>query len=127
MLQMADHPTLISHRRRRRVEGHSDGHRSDKLSEMTETALITGITGQDGSYLAELLLDKGYHVVGLHRRSSTVTFERISHLIDRITLVAGRPARRGVDDPGPAGPPARGGLQPGRPVLRARPRSPSRC
>ena len=49
--------------------------------------LITGITGQDGSYLAELLLEKGYTVVGLHRRSSTVTFERISHLTDRLTLV----------------------------------------
>ena len=54
---------------------------------MAKKALITGITGQDGSYLAELLLDKGYEVVGLHRRSSTVTFERISHLTDRITLV----------------------------------------
>jgi GDPmannose 4,6-dehydratase len=54
---------------------------------MSHTALITGITGQDGSYLAELLLDKGYEVVGLHRRSSTVTFERISHLTDRLTLV----------------------------------------
>ena len=51
------------------------------------TALITGITGQDGSYLAELLLDKGYDVIGLHRRSSTVTFERINHLVDKITLV----------------------------------------
>jgi GDPmannose 4,6-dehydratase len=51
------------------------------------TALITGITGQDGSYLAELLVDKGYDVIGLHRRSSTVTFERIAHLTDRITLV----------------------------------------
>jgi GDPmannose 4,6-dehydratase len=51
------------------------------------TALITGITGQDGSYLAEFLLDKGYDVVGLHRRSSTVTFERIAHLTDRLTLV----------------------------------------
>jgi GDPmannose 4,6-dehydratase len=54
---------------------------------MEKKALITGITGQDGSYLAELLLDKGYDVVGLHRRSSTVTFERISHLTDRLTLV----------------------------------------
>jgi GDPmannose 4,6-dehydratase len=54
---------------------------------VTKTAVITGITGQDGSYLAELLLDKGYRVVGLHRRSSTVTFERISHLSDRLTLV----------------------------------------
>ncbi len=53
----------------------------------TPTALVTGITGQDGSYLAELLLEKGYQVVGLHRRSSTVTFERITHLMDRITLV----------------------------------------
>jgi GDPmannose 4,6-dehydratase len=51
-------------------------------------ALITGITGQDGSYLAELLLDKGYEVVGAHRRSSTVTFERISHLVDKITMVS---------------------------------------
>ena len=55
---------------------------------MAKKALITGITGQDGSYLAELLIDKGYEVVGLHRRSSTVTFERISHLMDRISLVA---------------------------------------
>ncbi len=52
------------------------------------TALITGITGQDGSYLAELLLSKGYRVVGAHRRSSTVTFERIAHLMDKITLVS---------------------------------------
>jgi GDPmannose 4,6-dehydratase len=52
-------------------------------------ALITGITGQDGSYLAELLLQKGYEVVGLIRRSSTVNFERIGHIQDRITLVSG--------------------------------------
>ncbi len=52
-------------------------------------ALITGITGQDGSYLAEFLLDKGYEVVGLVRRSSTVNFERIGHIQDRITLVSG--------------------------------------
>jgi len=51
------------------------------------TALITGITGQDGSYLAELLVDKGYEVVGLHRRSSTVTFERVAHLVEKIHLV----------------------------------------
>ena len=55
---------------------------------MAPRALITGITGQDGSYLAEFLLDKGYEVTGLHRRSSTVTFERISHLTDRLTLVS---------------------------------------
>lgn len=49
-------------------------------------ALITGITGQDGSYLAELLLSKGYHVYGMVRRSSTENFERIEHLRDRIEL-----------------------------------------
>ena len=53
------------------------------------TALITGITGQDGSYLAELLLSKGYRVIGVARRSSTVTNERISHLLDDITVVQG--------------------------------------
>jgi GDPmannose 4,6-dehydratase len=52
------------------------------------TALITGITGQDGSYLAELLLDKGYRVVGVVRRSSTTPYERISHLVDRIELLS---------------------------------------
>ena len=56
---------------------------------MTKTALITGITGQDGSYLAELLLGEGYTVVGMVRRSSTVTFERIAHLQDRIATVQG--------------------------------------
>jgi len=50
-------------------------------------ALITGITGQDGSYLAELLLDKGYEVHGMVRRSSTENFERIDHLTDRVKLV----------------------------------------
>ncbi len=53
---------------------------------MTKRALITGITGQDGSYLAELLLDKGYEVIGMVRRSSTTNFERIAHLQDRIVL-----------------------------------------
>jgi len=52
------------------------------------TALITGITGQDGSYLAEFLLDKGYKVVGIVRRSSTTPYERISHLVDRVELVS---------------------------------------
>ena len=52
------------------------------------TALITGITGQDGSYLAELLLDKGYRVVGIVRRSSTTPYERIAHLVDKIELVS---------------------------------------
>ena len=50
-------------------------------------ALITGITGQDGSYLAELLLEKDYEVYGMVRRSSTENFERIDHLTDRITLI----------------------------------------
>ncbi len=53
-----------------------------------KTALITGITGQDGSYLAELLLAKGYHVVGVVRRSSTTPYERIAHLVDKIELVS---------------------------------------
>ncbi|MCU1485008.1 MAG: GDP-mannose 4,6-dehydratase, partial [Actinomycetia bacterium] len=53
---------------------------------MTKRALITGITGQDGSYLAELLLDKGYEVVGMVRRSSTTNFERIAHLQDRLIV-----------------------------------------
>ena len=52
-------------------------------------ALITGITGQDGSYLAELLLEKGYEVIGMTRRASTENVERIEHLVDRITLVQG--------------------------------------
>src|SRR6266545_2674769 len=50
-------------------------------------ALITGITGQDGSYLADLLLDKAYDVCGMVRRSSTENFERIEHLVDRVTLI----------------------------------------
>ena len=56
---------------------------------MTKQALITGVTGQDGSYLAELLLEKGYEVLGMVRRSSTVNFERIAHLQDKITFVPG--------------------------------------
>jgi len=53
------------------------------------TALITGVTGQDGSYLAEFLLAKGYRVIGMVRRSSTVTFERIQHIQDDIAIVQG--------------------------------------
>jgi GDPmannose 4,6-dehydratase len=56
---------------------------------MPKRALITGVTGQDGSYLAELLLEKGYEVIGMVRRSSTVNFERIESIQDRLTLVAG--------------------------------------
>jgi GDPmannose 4,6-dehydratase len=56
---------------------------------MKKCALITGITGQDGSYLAEFLLSQGYHVVGMLRRTSTVNFERIRHIQDKISLVTG--------------------------------------
>ncbi len=52
-------------------------------------ALITGITGQDGSYLAEFLLAQGYDVIGMIRRSSTVNFERIRHIQEKITLISG--------------------------------------
>jgi GDPmannose 4,6-dehydratase len=54
-----------------------------------KTALITGITGQDGSFLAELLLEKGYRVVGMTRRSSTDVHERIQHIVDEIEFVSG--------------------------------------
>lgn len=56
---------------------------------MKRKAIVTGITGQDGSYLAEFLLSKGYDVYGMVRRSSTENFERISHIMDRIELVQG--------------------------------------
>ena len=53
---------------------------------MSKVALITGITGQDGSYLAELLLEKGYEVHGIVRRASLINTHRIDHIFDRITL-----------------------------------------
>ncbi|MFZ2414224.1 MAG: GDP-mannose 4,6-dehydratase, partial [Candidatus Cryosericum sp.] len=58
---------------------------------MMRNALVTGITGQDGAYLAQLLLDKGYRVVGLHRRSSTTNTWRLQELgvLDKIELVEG--------------------------------------
>jgi GDPmannose 4,6-dehydratase len=56
---------------------------------MAKRALITGVTGQDGSYLAEFLLSQGYAVIGMVRRSSTVNFERIAHIQDQIEIVAG--------------------------------------
>ena len=56
---------------------------------MAKRALITGITGQDGSYLAELLLGQGYEVIGMLRRSSTLNFERIAHIQDDLILVSG--------------------------------------
>ena len=51
--------------------------------------LITGVTGQDGSYLAEFLLSKGYKVFGLIRRTSTLNFKRIEHIQDKIELISG--------------------------------------
>ena len=62
---------------------------------MTKRALITGITGQDGSYLAELLLGKGYEVFGLVRRAATPSTERIAHILDRVTLVVGEMTDQG--------------------------------
>src|SRR5579863_9507855 len=56
---------------------------------MSKNVLITGMTGQDGSYLAEFLLSKGYKVYGLVRRSSTINFERLVHLQDKIELIPG--------------------------------------
>ena len=56
---------------------------------MNKTALLTGVTGQDGSYLAEHLLDQGYRVVGMTRRTSTVSYDRIAHIIDQIEIVQG--------------------------------------
>ena len=53
------------------------------------TALITGVTGQDGSYLAEFLLEKEYEVIAMVRRTSTVNFSRIQHFQEEITLVSG--------------------------------------
>ncbi|MCE7985362.1 MAG: GDP-mannose 4,6-dehydratase [Caldilinea sp. CFX5] len=53
------------------------------------TALVTGVTGQDGSYLAEFLLEKGYTVIGMVRRTSTINFERIAHIQDKVEIVQG--------------------------------------
>ena len=91
---------------------------TSSTTQASEQTLAT-FTGQDGSYLAELLLDKGYEVIGMVRRSSTVNFERIAHLQDRITFVHGDLLDQLslIDVLG--GPPARRGLQPGRPVVRA--------
>jgi GDPmannose 4,6-dehydratase len=56
---------------------------------MKKTALVTGVTGQDGSHLADFLLEQGYQVVGMVRRTSTVNFDRIRHIQDRLTLIQG--------------------------------------
>ena len=53
-----------------------------KTEKYSQIAMVTGVTGQDGSYLAELLLSKGYHVVGLYRRTSSLHFERLNHIIN---------------------------------------------
>ena len=62
--------------------------RQPRPSVKKKTAVITGVTGQDGSYLAELLLEKGYEVVGIVRRTSHDSYERIGHLLDRVHIVA---------------------------------------
>src|SRR2546429_8601280 len=63
--------------------------RTHRMAMAHKTALITGITGQDGSYLAEFLLEKGYRVCGMVRRASTLNLQRIEHLGDRIELLPG--------------------------------------
>ena len=83
----ADHTSLTA--ARRRPPPRPDNHERSLACTPRRTALITGITGQDGSYLAELLLDKGYTVVGMVRRTSTVRFDRIRHIQDRVHLVPG--------------------------------------
>src|SRR5579864_7329897 len=62
---------------------------SSETFSLQKTALITGITGQDGSYLAELLLSKGYRVVGMTRRTSTEVHERIEHIVGDVEIVSG--------------------------------------
>jgi GDPmannose 4,6-dehydratase len=67
----------------------ADQHALVEGNTVSKRALITGVTGQDGSYLAEMLLERGYEMIGLIRRSSTLSIERISHIQDRMTLVSG--------------------------------------
>ena len=81
-------------------------------------ALITGVTGQDGSYLSELLLEKGYEVHGVVRRSSTETFDRIAHLAGQDPSPPGRPARPAFDHRRGEGDAARRGVQPRRDEFR---------
>ena len=81
-------------------------------------AFITGITGQDGSYLAELLLEKGYEVHGLVRRSSSFNTWRIDHVRDRLDPALRRPRRPEQPGAHPGAGRARRGLQPGRPEPR---------
>ena len=90
-------------------------------------ALITGITGQDGSYLAELLLEKGYTVFGMVRRASKDNFERIEHILAAARAQAGRSPGPALADPDARGEPAAGGLQPRRAVVRAHVVDPARA
>ncbi len=84
------HGVRLGQRSRAPVVAWRVGNRRGRVEDvLAPKALITGITGQDGSYLAELLLAEGYDVVGLMRRSSTVNIERISHIQDELTLVSG--------------------------------------
>ena len=72
-----------------RVLAHTARPAVERTDLASKTALITGITGQDGSYLAELLLEQGYRVVGMTRRTSTEVHERIEHIVDRVEIVSG--------------------------------------
>ena len=101
--------------------------RDGKRDERDARALITGITGQDGSYLAELLLDKGYEVFGMVRRASTENFERIAHLLDRITLVQADLLDQSLARRGPARMRSRRGLQPRARRASCRRRGTSPC
>jgi GDPmannose 4,6-dehydratase len=74
---------------RQRLHNVSSKEVQSKMSKKNNRALITGITGQDGSYLAEFLLQQGYEVVGMVRRSSTTNFQRIEHIQEKLTLVSG--------------------------------------
>ena len=102
------------------LEQTADWLRKQEEDDDLKRALITGITGQDGSYLADLLLEKGYEVHGMVRRSSTEKFERIEHLRDRITLHQGDLLdQRSLVDALRASA-ARRDLQPRRDVVRGR-------
>jgi GDPmannose 4,6-dehydratase len=73
--------------KRQRVAEQAETKRASAERQPRKTAVITGVTGQDGSYLAEFLLDKGYEVVGVVRRTSHDSYERIGHLLDRLHVV----------------------------------------
>src|SRR5574342_1174634 len=81
-------PSTRSPRRVRGGEKPGKPQPAAKAEQPQRRALVTGVTGQDGSYLAELLLDKGYEVVGVVRRTSHDSYERIGHLLDRVHIVA---------------------------------------